>query len=82
MHLLGSEYAKNAFAALEKLTALPETPNCIWWRRFAAKREMGAQEWKGKGRKKRERKAGQRRGRAPKTAYSVIPVAFFTPVRP
>jgi len=31
---------------------------------------MGEQEWEGKGRKKREGKAGPRRGRAPETAYS------------
>jgi len=31
---------------------------------------MGGQKWEGKGRKKRDGKAGQRRGRAPETAYS------------
>jgi len=48
----------------------PETPNWIWGRRFGARRGMGGQEWEGKARKQREGKAGQKRGRAPETAYS------------
>jgi len=51
----------------------PQRPLTGFGGAFAAKRGMGGQEWEGKGRKKREGKAWQRRGRAPKTAYSRYP---------